>query len=51
MRWYEIACVLLMNPQRIMPEGDSEVPDDALPDEIRQSDWETMGDDEGEEEE
>lgn len=33
-----------------MPENDSELPDDALPDEIRQSDWETLGDADEEEE-
>lgn len=36
-----------------MPEGDPGLEDDALPDEIRQSDWETMGepdDDDNEEE-
>ena len=33
-----------------MPETDAELEDDALPDEIRQSDWETMGEDEDDEE-
>lgn len=34
-----------------MPEGDAEFEDEALPDEIRQSDWETMGDEDGDGEE
>jgi len=33
-----------------MPETDAELPDEALPDEIRQGDWEFIGEGEGQDE-